>query len=149
MAVIREPNVKKVLFTILGSAVAALAAGTLIWDIVAPDMGGGSAAAQAGFRVGSIIGTVLRTLVLSAVAVALITKAKGGPGTRHDLARILADHAGMVPSVEPPGTAVYLTLGDEGLLGVYNHLNREAYPERFAALLWVIARRGQDVARPG
>lgn len=131
------------LFSIAGWAVAGLAGAAVVWDIVQPDVGGGTAAAQAGFRVGSVIGTVIRTLVLGVVALLLIARGKRGPAApiEHQIPAILAAHAGRIPAAPSPDIELYAKAPTEELIGALERMDRERYPERFAALLWVLSQR--------
>jgi hypothetical protein len=131
----------------LGWLLLALAIAALIWDVVSPDTPGGTAAAQAGFRIGSVIGVVLRTLVLVGVAALLLRRGREGApppareSLRAEMERALKTHRERIPAVRPGEADHYEGSSDADLVDVYQHIDRTGHPGRFAAVLWVMSER--------
>jgi hypothetical protein len=135
---------KKLLLRILGIGLLLLAAAALVWDVVAPDVPGGTAAAQEGFRVGFLIGMGLRTLVLGGIGWMLLrasTRPSRTASPNERMRRILAVHVQEVPAEKPANGDLYAAASDEDVLDVYEHIDRQAQPERFSALLWAMSER--------
>ncbi len=140
---------KKVMLLILGVGLLLLTASALAWDLVAPDVPKGTAAAQQGFRIGYVFGIGMRTLVLGGLGLGCL-RASGMLGraiSPHDrMCGVLDAHLHQVPKASPANGDLYAGASDDDLLVVYAHLDQKANPERFAALLWEISKRTK--ARP-
>ena len=70
---------KRIAPRILGGLALLLMVVSLVRDIVDPEAGGGSDAAQAGFQMGAILGTAVRTAILYAVGIAFLKALKSSP----------------------------------------------------------------------
>lgn len=124
---------------ILGGGLLLLAAAALVWDIVTPEAPTGTPAANEGFSFGYFVGIGLRTLLLGGIGWRLLAGPSRGPGEH--MRNILAANGPQVPAAKPENGDLYATASDDDLLAVYGHIDREANPERFAALLWEVSRR--------
>jgi hypothetical protein len=134
---------------VLGVLLGVLAVGAVVWDVVSPDVVGGTAAGQAGMRVGGVIGVVLRTLVLGALAFWLYGKGKAlqSPAThgaeamtRRELEEIVARHADLAVDMTIP-SSMYASTADAELAEIYGTMDKNAAPERFRELIGEIRRR--------
>lgn len=137
-------HMKKRMLQILGGGLLLLAAATLLWDIVAPDVPAGTPPAREGFRVGAVVGVGLRTLILGGLGwMLLMAPDRPGRATspKERMRRILAAHGHQVPAARPENGDLYSNASDDDLLVVYEHIDPQANPERFAALLWTVSRR--------
>ncbi|QRK11118.1 hypothetical protein JQX13_14210 [Archangium violaceum] len=144
---------KSKLFRVAGWLLAALTVAALVWDILLPDQqSGGTEAARAGFRLGSIIGTILRTLVLGSAALALLRAGErarnpsGKSWEREKLEAIVASRRAEIPTTAPQRASEYEALSDGELVEVYGHIDAHAHPERFRALLWVMSQKASGTS---
>jgi hypothetical protein len=83
---------KRAVLTAIGWFLAVAAVGAIAWDVISPDTPGGSAAAQAGFRVGTVIGIVLRTVLLGGGAAVLLRLARSPGRDRADGTEVAMAH---------------------------------------------------------
>jgi hypothetical protein len=99
-------------------------------------------------------GLLLQTSVLAALALGLrnaavrVAACAGRAWEEEELTDILSKRRAEVPPMRPPLAGEYERLTDVELLDVYARINAPAHPERFDALLWVIARRAAALAPP-
>lgn len=132
----------------LSILVALFAAATGAYDILYPPEIEGTSASEAGFKVGAFIGTIIRTFLLACVAMGLFYWAKRimNPEkftpealTLNLLTPILETHKDEIPSSKPPEANLFEEKSPHDLSDIYEHLDREQYPERFRSLLWVMS----------
>lgn len=124
---------------------ALLAGGSLLWDVVSP-----APADNAGVRVGGVVGTITRTVVLAALAVYLYRKSEAyRDPAQFAPAALSRGHLGVIaaetrdhPIADGASTATtYRDLTDEQLVSVYEAIDRERAPGRFDELVLEVRRR--------
>jgi len=66
----------------------------------------------------------------------------------HDaqLVRLITEERTRVPEYRPIESERFEDLSTEDLIAVYHSISREEYPDRFAAILWVMYRRASHAA---
>ncbi|PTL76447.1 hypothetical protein [Vitiosangium sp. GDMCC 1.1324] len=138
---------KSKLFRVAGWLVAALTVAALLWDILLPEQPGGTEAAQAGFRIGFVIGSILRTLIFGFAALALLRAGEHASNSsdksweRKELEAIVASRRAEIPATAPQRASEYEALSDRDLVEVYGRIDAHAHLERFRALLWAMSQR--------
>jgi hypothetical protein len=135
---------KKAVLRFLGVVALLVAMAALARDIFDPDVPPGTAAAQAGFQVGQVIGMGLRSVLLVGIAVALFdasNKSKRDSQRRSQFPQIVDAHRSEVPTSKPKSADLYSSASDEDLAEMFARIDRRTNPEHFAALLWMIAQR--------
>jgi hypothetical protein len=137
------------LLRVAGVLLGVLVVGAVVWDVVSPDVVGGTAAGQAGMRIGGVIGILLRTVVLGALAFWLYGKGKAleSPAThgetavtRRELEAIAARHRELDFDMTSP-SSMYARTADAELAEIYATMDRNAAPARFRELIAEIRRR--------